>query len=50
MKKNVTGVYGLSPFKKKNLTIGKTKIEHVDGHFDIIQHVKKLKEYTPEYL
>lgn len=49
-KENVTAVCGLNPFKSKKLTIGKTTVEHVDGYFDIIQHVKRLIEYTPEYL
>ena len=49
-KENVTEVCGLNPFKSKKVTKGKTKIEHVDSLLDIIQHVKKLIEYTPEYL
>ena len=39
-KENVLGFCGLNSLKSKNLTIGKTKTEHVDGHLDIIKHVK----------
>ena len=44
----MTGVCGF--FKSKKLTIGKTKIKHAYGHLGIIQHVKNLIEYKPEYL
>lgn len=40
----------INSFKSKKLTVDKVEIEHVNDYFNIIQHVIKLGENTPEYV